>query len=383
MVALKKLFYFLYALFFNMSRIFPVKQNRIAFVAPHNGGDKDSLGILRSFAEEMGEYEIVTISTQALKLDFSGIAAFVSSCVRAAEFFTLKANRLATAKYVFLNDNFMPMASLKFSPEAVATQLWHAEGAFKKFGLDAPLTADVREREKKCSERLDFVICSSKNVAPIYARAFGVPAEKVLPLGSPRTDYLLGRKDAEAIRAEFDRAHPECKGKKLVLYAPTFRDDPEKDKKLLDRLNIDLFERELGGEYALLVKLHPQINSSCAPSGAIDVTSGYPINDLTLICDILITDYSSVCMDFALLSKPCVFFAFDLEEYEKERSFYFDYESYVPGTVAYDFSQVIGAIKNPRNDEEKLRRFRDFNFDYIDCENTRRIFETVISANSE
>ena len=383
MVALKKLFYSLYALFFNMSRIFPVKQNRIAFVAPHNGGDKDSLGILRSFAEERGEYEIVTISTQALKLDFSGFAAFISSCVRAAEFFTLKANRLATAKYVFLNDNFMPMASLKFSPEAVVAQLWHAEGAFKKFGLDAPLTSDVREREKKCSERLDFVICSSKNVAPIYARAFGVPAEKVLPLGSPRTDYLLGRKDAEAIRAEFDRIHPECKGKKLVLYAPTFRDDPEKDKNLLNRLNIDLFEHELGGEYALLVKLHPQINSSCVPSGAIDVTSGYPINDLTLICDILITDYSSVCMDFALLSKPCVFFAFDLEEYEKERSFYFDYESYVPGTVAYDFPQVIEAIKNPRNDEEKLRRFRDFNFDYIDRENTRRIFETVISANSK
>ena len=119
------------------------------------------------------------------------------------------------------------------------------------------------------------------------------------------------------------------------------------------------------------------------PSGAIDVTSGYPINDLTLICDILITDYSSVCMDFALLSKPCVFFAFDLEEYEKERSFYFDYESYVPGTVAYDFTQVIEAIKNLRNDEEKLRRFRDFNFDYIDRENTRRIFETVISANSK
>ena len=83
-------------------------------------------------------------------------------------------------------------------------------------------------------------------------------------------------------------------------------------------------------------------------------------------------------MDFALLSKPCVFFAFDLEEYEKERSFYFDYESYVPGTVAKTFDEVINAIRNPQNDEEKLRRFREFNFDYVDCNNTKRIFDRII-----
>ena len=171
---MKKLFYSLYALFFNLSRILPVKKNRIAFVAPHNGGDCDSLGLVRAYAESKGIYDIVTISTRDLKLDFSGLKPLVSSCLKAAGFFTVKAKALATSKYVFLNDNFMPMSSLKFSPDAVITQLWHAEGAFKKFGLSAPLTDDVREREKKCSERLNYVVCSSKNVAPIYAEAFGV-----------------------------------------------------------------------------------------------------------------------------------------------------------------------------------------------------------------
>ena len=88
-------------------------------------------------------------------------------------------------------------------------------------------------------------------------------------------------------------------------------------------------------------------------------------------------------MDFALLGKPCIFYAFDLESYEKERSFYYDYENYVPGTVAKDFAAVVETIKNPRNDGEKLRRFRDFNFDYIDCKNTKRIFEKVISGTSQ
>ena len=133
--------------------------------------------------------------------------------------------------------------------------------------------------------------------------------------------------------------------------------------------------------YALLTKLHPQIHSSKPIVGATDVTKE-DIGMLTLICDSVITDYSSVCMDFALLSKPCFFYAFDLEEYEDERSFYFDYESYVPGPVAKDFDTLIENIKNPRNSEEKLHSFRDFNFDYIDSDNTKRIFENIISANS-
>ncbi len=375
---MKKLFYSLYALFFNLSRIFPIKENRIAFIAPHNGGDKDSLGILRSYVEEKGGYETVYITTRDLRLDKSSLSALISSCLKAAGFFTLRAKALATSKYVFLNDNFMPMASLRFSKKAVITQLWHAEGAFKKFGLSAPLTDEVREREKKGAQKLTYVVCTSKQVAPFYAEAFGVDESKILALGAPRIDTLLSEKNTASIRNAFDENHPECEGKKLILYAPTFRDNPETDKNLAEKIDIEAFNKDFSGEYCLLVKLHPQIHSSKAIEGAVDVTENHDINELTLISDLLITDYSSVCMDFALLSKPCIFYAFDLEEYEKERSFYVDYESYVPGAVAKSFDEVMQAIKNPRKNEEKLRNFRDFNFDYVDCNNTKRIFEKII-----
>ena len=374
---MKKLFYSLYALFFNLSRVFPIKQNRIAFIAPHNGGTEDSLSKMRSYIEKKGGYETVFISTNDLKLDFSGFVPLVKSCLKAAGFFTFKATALARSKYVFLNDNFMPMASLKFSKKAVITQLWHAEGAFKKFGLSAPLTDDVREREKKGASKLTYVVCTSESVAPVYAEAFGVESEKVLPLGSPRIDSLLSEKDTAEIRAEFDKNHPECKGKKLVLYAPTFRDSPEKDSALLDRIDVQAFNREFP-DSRLLTKLHPQINSAKPLEGATDVTKGHDIGDLTLICDAVITDYSSVCMDFALLSKPCIFFAFDLDEYEVERSFYFDYKSYVPGPVAESFDEVITALKNTDGYTDKLNGFVKFNFDYTDCNNTERIFNRII-----
>ncbi len=377
---MKKFFYKLYAFFFALCRLLPVKRRRVCFVAPHNGGGHDSLSEMRRYIESVGGFETVNVSGSDLRLDRSGGGAFLRSCLRALRFFTVGAKNLATSKFIFLNDNFMPMASLHFSDEAVITQLWHAEGAFKKFGLSAPLTDEVRRREKACSARLDYVICSSKNVAPVYAEAFGVDESKVLPLGSPRTDILLGRHDSDELRREFDRKHPECAGKKLVLYAPTFRDDPEYDGKLLKNLDVAEFNGRLGGTHALLIKLHPQLNSGASLDGTVDVTSE-DIGALTMICDCVVTDYSSVCMDFALLLKPCIFYAFDLAEYQKERSFYYEYEGYVPGRVVTEFGKVLDEIQNPRDGQAQLHRFRDFNFDYIDCGSRKRIFDAVISNN--
>ena len=130
---MKKVFYFIYAMMFNFFRIFPVKKNKIVFLSPHNENFNDSLGAVMEEAIRRDEFRIVPISGRDLKLDRSNI---LKSLKRAFGFFTCKAYHLATAKYVFLNDNFMPMGKLHFSEKAVVTQLWHAEGAFKKFGLD-------------------------------------------------------------------------------------------------------------------------------------------------------------------------------------------------------------------------------------------------------
>ncbi len=377
---LKKFFYSLYSAFFKIFRLLPVKENRICFVAPHNGGKHDSLNEMKRFVDERGGFETVCVTGSDLNVDFSSPITVLRSMVRAVGFFTVGAKKLATSKFIFLNDNFMPMASLDFSNETIITQLWHAEGAFKKFGLSAPLSPEIRDREKRCSERLDYVICSSKNIIPVYAEAFGIPESKVLPLGSPRTDILLGRHDIHSLREKFDVSHPECRGKKLILYAPTFRDAPEYDGKLLKNIDADEFSRRLGADYSLLVKLHPQLNSGAGIEDTTDVTAE-DIGMLTQICECVITDYSSVCMDFSLLLKPCIFFAFDLEEYEKERSFYFDYKTYVPAPPVRTFTEVIDEIENPRTDKSELCRFRDFNFDYIDCESRQRIFDAVISSN--
>lgn len=356
---MKKFFYTVYAIMFGIFRIFPLKKNKIVFLSPHNEDFNDSLGFVMEEVIRRDDFRVIPITGRDLKPDSRHLAKSIGKLI---SFFTVKAFHLATAGYVFLNDNFMPMGKLRFSKKAVITQLWHAEGAFKKFGLDIEQPESVRGLENAGNSKLTYVVCSSENVAPIYAGAFGVSDYKVLPLGSARSDYFFKAFNEKRLRADFDKKYPQCKGKKLALYAPTFRDNPADDSRILSFFDVEAFNERFGEEYALLIRLHPQVRSDVSiPDGAVDMCGYDNTLELIKLCDLLITDYSSICMDFSLQDKPVFFYAFDLDRYEKDRSFYFDYESYVPGPVAKDFQTLLNLINSTVSETYRLRRY-DFNF---------------------
>lgn len=367
---MKSFFYALYAFFFNISvRIFPVKKNRVCFLSMHNEGFCDSLGsVCNKLAETRRDLEPVFITREDLSL---------KNPFRLLSFFLVKSRLLATSAYVFLNDNFMPMGRLNFRSETVITQLWHAEGAFKKFGFHISQPESIRKNERAGNEKLTYVICSGEGVRDIYAGAFGVKKEQVLALGAPRCDYLVSEGNAERAKRELEELYPQCKGKRVVLYAPTFRNTAEENFELLRRFDTDKFTRALGDDYALMVKLHPQIHENCNIENAIDVTSYDDVRKLALFCDVLITDYSSICMDFSFLDKKTVFFAYDLEKYKAERDFYFDYESYVPGRVAFTLDECIEAVMSEL-DKEKNERFKKMNFDFFDSLSSQRVIDRII-----
>ncbi|HOU09902.1 MAG TPA: CDP-glycerol glycerophosphotransferase family protein [Clostridiales bacterium] len=378
---MKEFFYRLYALCFRLARLFPVRADRVSLISPHNAAFTDSLGEIKTLLEQSGAYRINLISRRDLAFvnenTFTGMLRSVFSSLG---FFTLKAYRLATSKYVFLNDNFMPMARLNFSRQAVVTQLWHAEGAFKRFGMALDLPQETAARLRQCNERLTCAVCSSPGVVDVYAEAFGLPRERVLPLGSPRTDFFFREHDLKSLREKLDDAYPACRGKALILYAPTFRDDPGQDKRLPGSFDFATFKARYGGRYELLARLHPQVHASGGfPAGVTDVTSWPHVGELVLLCDLLITDYSSICMDFALLRKPCVFYAYDLEAYTARRNFYYEYKDYVPGAVAETFAQLLDALEDPSGYAEKLERFRAFNFGNPDGRAARRVLDTVMA----
>ena len=369
---MKNLIYSFYAVIFNISaKLFKVKKNRVTFVSMHNENFNDGLGGVYQQLKNEGGYDFVFITRRDLEVKARNI-------FRVFSFFFIKSRKLATSKYVFLNDNFMPMAKLNFQKQTVVTQLWHAEGVFKKFGLAIEQPENVRKNEIELNKRLTYVVCTSKQIVPYYAEAFGVDESKVLPLGSARTDYFFKDGVAKAARVRLESEYPILKGKKAVLYAPTFRDIPECNTGILSHFDVNLFNEKLGGEYMLLVRLHPQIHENIESAGnAIDVTDFDDVRDLVLACDVLVTDYSSICMDFSLLNKKTVFFAYDLEEYIAMRDFYFDYETYVPGAVVRDTNGIIQEIQKPF-DGEKNDKFKKINFDHADGNSAERIVNAII-----
>ena len=307
---MKKLFYTIYAVIFRICRLFPVKRGRVALVSPHNADFNDSLGAVKAELERRGDYDIKLITRRDIELS-KNPAKLIKGAFR---FFFVSSYRLATAQYVFLNDNFMPLAYINFSPETA------------------------------------------------------------------RTDRFFLPSDTEKLRAEFDEKYPQCRGKKLALYAPTFRDDPKRDGEIMKNFDAKKFAERFSDEYVLLIRLHPQVHTGEVEAGesAIDMT-GYPdVGELVQICDLLKTDSSSICMDFVLLEKPCLFYAFDLEEYERERSFFFDYEDYVPGRTAKTFDELLDVISGGDFGKDRQEKFKSFNFDALDGKSAERIVDAIV-----
>ncbi len=367
---MKQLLYRLYALFFCLGRLLPAKENGVALISPHHADFHDSLGEVKAALEEKGGYDILLIRGSDIRGGFH-----VKNMFR---FFAVQPIKLARVKYIFLNDNFNPLAFCPLRRSTVVTQLWHGEGALKKIGLSLQLPPEIEAVERKLYRKYTYAVSSSEDVRFVHQAAFDLPKERVLPLGSPRTDSFFRPFDTAGERQKFDAAYPQCKGKKLVLYAPTFRDDARADGELLSRFDGEAFREKFGGEYVLLVRLHPQVHGTGRVEGAVDVTDYPDIGTLLHLSDILITDYSSVFMDFVLLKKPCFFYAFDVEEYRKNRDFYGDYESTVPGPVARDFSELLRLLENPRADEERQEAFCRYHLGACDGGATSRVLREVM-----
>jgi CDP-ribitol ribitolphosphotransferase len=352
----------IYGIAFNFFKIFPINKNRITFIVDSRESFKGNLDYIKREFEKRGDFEFNFFYKD--KISVNGF------------------KNLATSKYVFLNDNFFPVAFMNFKGETIVTQLWHAPGAFKKFG-GSVADEDTRKMLLKISDNTDYLITSSKNIEDYYSEAFQISKDKIKPLGLPRADYYFENHDIDALKSGFCRQYGIDSDKKIILYAPTFRDE-EKFNNVFNYLDLDEFNESLGDEYILALRLHPKIKDfyegDIATEGKyVDCTGYESEQELLLISDILITDYSSIMIEFAMLKKPVVFFAYDLDSYlSNERGFYFDYESTVPGPVVSDSNQLINVIENREFDESKISGFSKTQFDAIDGKASIRVVDFLL-----
>ena len=271
---------------------------------------------------------------------------------------------------------------MKFGDENTIVQLWHAPGASKKFGG----SVDIESREilSKISENTDYLIVTSENIIGYYSEAFQMPESKIKALGLPRMDYYFENRDLDKLKKDFCQKYGISQDKKIILYAPTFRDE-EKYNNVFSYLDLEEFNARLGNEYVLALRLHPKIKNfykeDISSKGKYIDVSGYESEqELMLISDVLITDYSSIMIEYSILNKPTVFFTYDLDEYLKnERGFYYDFKTTVPGPIVYTSDELIDAIRNGISDESKISEFVMTQFDEIDGHSSERIVNFLLN----
>lgn len=231
-------------------------------------------------------------------------------------------------------------------------QMWHGSLGIKKIdGNVAALTQDKRWlRAAVASSRMtDFWISNSSFETNVYKTAFwDVKDEAILLYGHPRNDLFF---DTEQMQQARKKVAAACgtQGKKLLLYAPTFREDYRTDCYRLDYAAlVRHIKRRFGGDWAVLVRLHPRVRDLTAEiippaAGILDVTQYMDMQELLAAADCLVTDYSSCAFDFMLTRRPVFLFAADVQEYDIERGFYYPLEA-TPFPVAHDNAELMQRV---------------------------------------
>lgn len=300
----------------------------------------------------------------------------------------------ATASVIFVNDACNVISAVPIRKETTVIQLWHACGAFKRFGLS---TADLkfgnsREQAKKfpAYKNLDYVTVSSPEVVWAYAEAMDLEQErdKIVPVGVSRTD-LFYQEDAKAEAFQhLKEVMPESEGKRVILYAPTFRGNTA-NAVLPDALDIEQMYSAFGEDSVLLIKHHPFIRERHPidpkfRSFAKDVTEELSIEDLLFVSDVCISDYSSLIFEYSLMEKPMLFFAYDLKDYFDWRGFYYNYENLTPGPVVTTTEELVEQLKHLGElDLSVVRQFKEKFMSACDGHATERILKLAFGDRLE
>ena len=281
---------------------------------------------------------------------------------------------LATAGIIFINDGFTPLRYFALSKKIKLVQIWHADGALKRWG--ASVNPEGFPEMRRCTA----AVCCGEAVRPGWSEALGLPMDRILALGSPRMDALARPCDAQALRRAFNMKYPQCEGKRLILYAPSFRGGDTSSVDMLSHFDFAKFRQRFGDELALLVRLHPKMHGQYnLPDWVIDLTGEPGHADLLRVSERFITDYSSLMLDAAALGLPVILYTYDYDDYmANDQGFYTGLRELPPGPIVTDFDALLDLLAKPDGSAQLRENFAAFHLGKMDGKSCERIVNTFI-----
>lgn len=251
----------------------------------------------------------------------------------------------ASTSRVLVVDGYSIIASATpRSDGLVVVQLWHALGSLKKFGLSIVGERGGRDPRLAAAMRMhagyDIVIASAERCRVPFAEAFGVDVSKVVVAPLPRVDRLRDPAHKAKVRKRFEYLYPDLVGKKVALFAPTFR--TEGRMAAVDPLELTRAMADAG--FTMVTKLHPLV--PVPTESGLRTAPGISTQDMLLVSDIFITDYSSAVFEAAVAEVPSYLIAPDLDEYAQRRDFYIAYPDDLGLPMASSLDELVEMVRD-------------------------------------
>lgn len=335
-------------------------ENKIAFISRQSETPStDFRYLINEIKTNYPQYQVVVLC-KMIPSSFGGKIKYVGEMFR-----QMKA--LATSKVVVLDGYCILASMLKHKKDLKIIQIWHALGAFKKFGKSV-LDKEGGKSSKTASafkmhNNYSYIAASGDECVPFFAQAFGQPVSKFIPIGIPRMDYLTDPQENERVRGNVLRKYPQlANGRKNILYAPTFR-DTQQDKDALANATEELVNKVNYSDFNLIVKHHvvdsnkEQIYTDSRMNKAEG--ENFTAMDFMCVADYVVTDYSSVIYEALLKDLPIYIYCFDSDKYIDERGFYIDFWTDIPALYSKNAKGICDFIASGMHaNSEKEENFK-------------------------
>lgn len=267
---------------------------------------------------------------------------------------------LATSEVVFLERSCLAVHVLRHKKDLKVVQLWHALGSMKKFGYAILDTEEGQPGDlaRVCHmhENYTYILISSKAFIQDYIEGFRTDGSNVVEIPLPHVDNLLDEDYKTAKRKEILTALPQLSEKKNIVYCPTFRKTPagytrQKIEELIECIDFERFN--------FVYQPHPLSKVEISDSRV--VRSGFSTQDMLLVADAVISDYSSVIYEAGLLDLPVYLYAYDWSEYKKNRMHNIDIKHEIPVLFSEDPKPLIDVLQSDQFDYNAFRIFIENN----------------------
>lgn len=359
-------------LIYSFLKLFPVNKNKVLFCSRQSNNIPLDFEMINEELKQRDEDIICVMICRNIGNGLRDYMIYMTALFRSMY-------HLATCK-VCVIDSYWPAVSLLTHKKSLTViQIWHAIGKIKKSGKASVGALSGRSSNLanmlNMHENYDYIIAGAEIWNDYYCESFGVTKDVLLNYGLPRIDYLINTEENN--RKKFFEENPELQDKQIILYAPTFRRNMEsKWSHIIDKVDYS--------RYALIIKNHPsQRIYGEKPHGEVYYFDDWKTMDLIAVCDYIITDYSAIALEAAVLKKRTYYWVYDYKEYVKNNGLNINLYEAAPGHVYEDLGRLIQAIEKEEYDDAVLDKYREKYLPRDLGTSTRKITDLIMRSITE